>query len=76
MNGKTCNRCGKDGLRWAKSKAGNWYLAIETSVEGKRGGHLTIFPAHQCVKVEDTDWDSINDAKNSAMFDAGHAGII
>jgi hypothetical protein len=72
---KTCNRCGAEGLVWRKSKAGNWYLAIETSVGGKRGGHLTIFPAHKC-EYQETDPTARADAKNSAMIDAGYAGII
>jgi hypothetical protein len=70
---KSCNRCGANGLVWKQSKKGNWYLATQSTWTGDMGGFATYYPAHRC-KVEENIIDG--DAKNSAMFDAGYAGII
>ena len=75
---KSCNRCGQAGLVWKQSKKGNWYLAVEQRWQGDMYGAIrTFYPAHRCEQgYQETDPTVLADQKNSAMFDAGYAGIV
>jgi len=48
----TCKKCGQADLVWAKSKAGNFYLAEPDYVQFGERQHKMISFAHKCVVVE------------------------
>ena len=49
----TCKRCGQSDLVWAKSKAGNFYLADPDYVEFGEKQHKLIAFAHKCLAKSD-----------------------
>lgn len=58
----TCNKCGQTDLVWAKSKAGNFYLADPDYVQFGERQHKMISFAHKCVIASDRP-KSFNDVK-------------
>ena len=73
-----CYRCDGEGFVWRQSKKGNWYMAVEKKWQGDMYGAIrTYYPAHRCKQeYQETDPTQMADEKNSAMFDAGHVGIV
>ena len=58
----TCKKCGKQGLTWAQSKAGNYYLtdSESTKIRNENGRVIkSIRPAHRCEDYV----RELNDAK-------------
>jgi len=51
MNKVICNKCGQTDLIWAKSKAGNFYLAEPDYVQFGERQHKIIPFAHKCPVV-------------------------
>ena len=64
MNNKSCNKCGKEGLVWAKSKKGNWYLSDPKTISTSNYGKYIEIPfAHRCTQA------ALNERNESFMFD-------
>jgi hypothetical protein len=71
MSEKQCAKCGQNGLVWAQSKKGNWYLAVPKKWVGDMTGAIrTYLPAHICTAVEEDDYDSFSYISKS--FDSGY----